>query len=546
MAGTRKRVKKDDKEKFAPRKFILTVGDDGAILVYMQGNKVLRRVYAPSASPQDRKVFEELFKVDNKSPVFLLMDVMDQSYVQQSLPPVSAFSIKKLINRRLERDFPAEDVKGAIPLGRSREGRKDWNFLFVSLANIPPASEWIDFVTGLPNPLKGIYLLPVESQDFVKKLFAVQAKGLDKKAGEWQLLVSHNKVGGFRQVVLRDGKLVFTRLAQPIGEAIPEVIAGNIEQEIQNTVEYLKRLGFRDDSELDLFIIVAEDIKNVVDVANIKTNTVHLLTPYEVSESLGIRNAALPQDHYGDIVLAANFGLQRKHQLKLTTRQSQQLDIFFSVSRLSRVAAAAMIPLAFLFFVYMGYDIYILHKDISFAERQQREAQAQLATAKQTSAALPHDMEKVNDVMEIYEILSAGSHSPLPMVADFGTAMHTDSLVKQFKWTATSYRPTKLTTPARPTEVLMQFDMEFYTGGNKDVDAFLATTEAFFERLQGKFEAFEVEYSKLPGTAENEVFETSFDEGLPQQQTQLEDIVPVQVSLRGPKQEDNRRGGRRR
>ena len=67
------------------------------------------------------------------APIVLVIDNMDQSYIQQSLPPVSSFSVQKLIKRRLERDFGKNDIKGAISLGRDTGGRKDWNFLMVAL-----------------------------------------------------------------------------------------------------------------------------------------------------------------------------------------------------------------------------------------------------------------------------------------------------------------------------------------------------------------------------------------------------------------------------
>jgi hypothetical protein len=45
-------------------------------------------------------------------------------------------------------------------------------------------------------------------------------------------------------VILKDGRIIFTRLTQPVGELMTDVIAGNIEQEMASTVEYMKRLSF--------------------------------------------------------------------------------------------------------------------------------------------------------------------------------------------------------------------------------------------------------------------------------------------------------------
>src|SRR5262249_17247692 len=145
-----------------------------------------------------------------KVPLYILADVLDQQYVRQSFPPVSSFSVGGLVKRRLERDFQAEDMKGSLPLGRDKEGRREWNYLLISLANTPLMQQWLALIVELPNEFRGVYLTPVEGQNYIpvlKKYMPEQAP-----AQPWQLLVSHNKISGFRQIVLRDGKLVFTRV----------------------------------------------------------------------------------------------------------------------------------------------------------------------------------------------------------------------------------------------------------------------------------------------------------------------------------------------
>ena len=182
-------------------KFVLFLGDEGAILVYLQGKKVLRRLFASSPEPANTRSLLEALSVDPKAPVTMLIDMMDQSFVRQTLPPVTQFSVSKLIKRRLDRDFAADDIKGAIILGREKGGRKDWNYMMVSLANTHLLNKWVELIAERPNPFGGIYLLPIEAELYTKTL--VEKLGL-KSNSEWQLLVSHNKVSGFRQVVLQE------------------------------------------------------------------------------------------------------------------------------------------------------------------------------------------------------------------------------------------------------------------------------------------------------------------------------------------------------
>ncbi|MBN8531142.1 MAG: hypothetical protein J0L97_04690 [Alphaproteobacteria bacterium] len=514
-------------DRFSSRKFILSVGDEGAILIYMQGARVLRRLYAPGPQPQDRKILEDQLRADPKAPITVLMDVMDQSYIQQSLPPVSSLGVGKLIQRRLERDFPPEDVKGAITLGRSKEGRKDWNFLFVSLANLPPASEWLEYVMGLPNRLAGIHMLPVESQAIIARFH--QKLHQKQKPPEWQILVSHNKVGGFRQVVVRDGKLVFTRLAQPIGESIPEVIAGNIEQEIQNTTEYLKRLGFKEDSQCTAYILVSEDIKQVIETGSMRATEVNIFTPYEAATMLGLSQAAQEQDHFGDVVLAAAFGSKGRPRLRMTTSALHKLDMMHDLASFAKMGAMALVPICLLTFTWQAYDLISVQSNIQFTQAKQVEAQGVLAQMEAKTKELPYDLDKITEVITLYETLSEKDARPLPLLAEFGTLITTrEMLLKSLEWEAP---PPAKDGPKAARSITAKFDVEFLDPST-DLEKLLTRVNTFRSKLQQAFSGYSITFDAIPGVVGgNETWEQNFSsDGKPQDLEISSDMI---FTLRG-------------
>jgi hypothetical protein len=287
---------KEKKKKSGSVSFVLMVGDEGGILVKLQGKVVVSRLFSASPDVGSLHKFEEELKSHPKAPIMLLFDMMDQTYVRQTLPPVSSFSLDGIITRKLNKDFAADDIKGYVILDREKTGRKDWNYLIVSISNNLILQKWLSFVVERNNPFRGIGLLPLEAQNFIQAYEKVFTKQIDKKrktsSYEWQILVSHNKVGGFRQVVLRNNRLIFTRMAQPFGESAPDVIAGNIEQEMINTLEYLKRLGLQDPNTISIVIMASEEIKNALDPKNIKAGAHHFMTPMQMSEVLNIPDAA--------------------------------------------------------------------------------------------------------------------------------------------------------------------------------------------------------------------------------------------------------------
>ena len=232
-----------NKGKSIKDQFVLSVGDEGAIFCYFADGKLNNKFYIDSPASPDIKLIEKLLDTYKSTPVYLLVDVIEQNYSQQVLPPVSSFGIRQQVSRRIKRDFQPNDFTNVFFLNRSKEGRKDWNFLFISLANSDPFAKWLEIVLNHENPFMGVYLLPLESTKLIED---IDNKILEAPSGEWELLVLHNKVGGFRIVAFKNGKLIFTRLAQNlIGDNIPEIIVGNMEQEISNTVEYLRRLTFK-------------------------------------------------------------------------------------------------------------------------------------------------------------------------------------------------------------------------------------------------------------------------------------------------------------
>jgi hypothetical protein len=122
------------------KRFILLIGDEGAILIFMQGAKVLRRLFAPSASPSHSEAICEIMKANPSVPITLLMDVIDQQYVPHTFPPVSALSVGGLVKRRLDRDFQPEDLKGRCKLAATKPAVRNGN---TYLSRLPKPRCWL-------------------------------------------------------------------------------------------------------------------------------------------------------------------------------------------------------------------------------------------------------------------------------------------------------------------------------------------------------------------------------------------------------------------
>jgi len=412
------------KNRAIKNKFVLNVGDEGAILTHYMGGKLSNRLYVDSPFSSDMNLMEKLLSTYPSHPVYLLVDVIEQNYSQQVLPPVSSLGVKKQVERRIKRDFQDSDFNNYISMGRSKEGRKDWNFLFVSLSNTEPFSKWLEFILMQDNPYKGTYLLPVEAQNLVKDL---NLAALEKFDGEWEVLVLHDKIGGFRIIAFQGGKVIFTRLIQQlVGDNIPEVVVGNLEQEVSNTIEYIKRIGFRSEADSKITIIAAGELLDKVDNKRLKFGRVDMYTPAQAATKLGIAHAVNEKDRYADVVCAAHFAAH-KPLLRFDSPHTKKLFLLQN----ARKAIYALGILGSVALIGIGVSDYLGSAEnrdkLSSLEMKRDAAQSSLAVMKEKDSALPQNVSLMLDVMDLHKSIDYENYALLSIISDV-----TSSLPEQY------------------------------------------------------------------------------------------------------------------
>jgi len=513
-------------------RFVLLVGDEGAVLVYVNQRRVLRRLFAPSAQPEHVKTIVELLQAHPKVPLRLLVDVVDQQYVRHVFPPVSALGIQKLVDRRLTREFPPEDLKGALQIGREATGKREWNYLLIGLANVPPLQTWLELVLELPNMLTGVHLAPVEAQQFYPSLAgAIPQRTFEGSRAAWKLLVSHNKVGGFRQVVLHKEKLVFTRLAQSIDDAVAAVVAGNIEQEILNSMEYLRRFDFNDSATLEIVVIASNEVKDALDLRRFNAAGAYVLTPLEVADLLDLEQAALSADCYGDVVLASHFATTRKPSLGLMSRYGRQIHKLYQARLAGRVAAgviAALIGVSLLSgLVHIVRDM----GAISTATEARQALQPELAKLKESIGTQDKDTSLKSAVIATMKAYETDRYTVMTFVEKLSSVLSPEVTVSTINWQRQKLDSGNSST-ASPVMVQVEFELK---GGFADRDQFAKAAVSFVEKVRAMFPEYTVTSAKLPDPESGVVgerTEVNFDTS--QQPILAEGQNRVSISFAGP------------
>lgn len=435
-AGPGKKAKKKTDVKVTKGRkahFSLFVGDDGAILVFMNGNTVVRRLFAPTAGPEHTSTMVELMGQHPKAPVRVVMDVIDQQYVRQTFPPVSPLSVGGLVERRMKRDFPAEDLTGSIRIGREATARKDWIYLLVALSNTANFQQWVELMMERPNRLLGVYLLPLECERFISLLSNAMPEQPAERA-PWQLLISHNKVSGFRIVVLRDGKLTFSRIGQAVGEAVPAVLAGNVEQEIQNTIEYIRRLGYAEGVGLEIYAILSAEVRDSIDPKRINASTLNLLSPYDVAEMLNLKQAALAADRFGDVVLAAALAIQSKQSMMLKPAYAKKLDQL-SMARMALRGVAGIVVLSLLYLsVTAVVGVFKARSNVKQLEASLQQGEPTLQLLRRQVEQLGVDMNSKSDIVIFFDAVKPAQYSPIDMLPEVAKLQRNNVQIESWDW----------------------------------------------------------------------------------------------------------------
>lgn len=497
-------------------KFVLSVGDEGAILTYFKGKKLEQRLFSTLDYEEGMQAFIKLLASNPKAPIHIILDIMDQTCVQQSLPAVSGLTINKLVKKRLERDFTPEDVKGALPLGREKTGRKDWIFMFVSAHLAPPFSIWVDFCLEQHNPIAGIYMLPVEAENFQKKLNYVSGTGNKGKARtDWQFLVLHNRVSGFRQVVFHKGRIVFSRLIGSSHTELPGVVAGTIEQEVLNSMEYLRRLSLPENTKMDIFICVSDDIKHSFEIKEIKGNQIFVFTPYEIAQKCGFTRVVQPKDQFGDIIFAANF-IERRPVLKLHSLITKRLAALNFINRTVRYVAYGVLPVMFLLASVRFWDIWDIKQDIAQAELRKAQTNQHWEQVQANARNYDENSTVVRDMVTLYKLLSGGAYSPLTTLAAFNSVKGNNVVVKNINWKV--MESSARGAASGRSVISMNMSIDYYNQG-QSLDNFFVSFDQFIKRLEDKFSDYNIEYSQLPDKVTV---------------GQISRVVPVEIRILGP------------
>lgn len=194
--------------------------------------------------------FSRFLGESKDTPIYLLVDLVEEDFQLVSLPHVVGGSRKPLIQRRLGQLYRDTPYRQATYQGRDEFGRKDDKMLFSALTNAGILKPWLSAIMQQKAPLTGIYSAALLSASLIKKLALT---------GHSLLLATHQS-NGLRQSLFQGGNLKFSRLT-PLADHSPDAVADTIMRETVNTQQFLasSRMLVRGET-LEVVILAQEEV----------------------------------------------------------------------------------------------------------------------------------------------------------------------------------------------------------------------------------------------------------------------------------------------
>ena len=164
-----------------------------------------------------------------RHPTYLLVDLIEEDFRQESTPHLIGGSRTALLQRKFEQFYRGTPFRQATLLQRQKTGRRDDDMLFSALTNPALITPWLNILLANQIPLVGIYSVPQISAPLVRD-----------HPSDYLLLISWEKSAGLRQTYFSGHRLQISRLT-PINADM--TFQDAVTRELPRTYQYLKSLS---------------------------------------------------------------------------------------------------------------------------------------------------------------------------------------------------------------------------------------------------------------------------------------------------------------
>lgn len=511
-------MKKNFPKFFNKQCFYLLIGDDGLLFLKIGEKNLEYREFINL--PTDDKMADiiNILSSHPNTPIMIYLDISEQNYQIQTFPPVGSLTIKNLVNKRLEKEGSSDDFKVALPFSKSKKNAYSSNYVF-GICQKSDIDKWLDALKSIPNLINSVYLLPVEYENVLSQInrHFQSASKIPQQLSEWQLLVVFNRVSGIRQTVFQNGRIIFTRVVSPGTDYSPDVLAGNIEQEIQSLYEYFQRSYMKNNKSLDVFIIVNSAIKKYLQRGDKIYKIFLVFNPSEILANLNLDYSDVAQDNFADttaILAAKNQNPVKK--FAFTIDLSSYYLIYFN-----RFMITFSILFCLYFLTYTFIDLYHIYDNTDKVDQltlENNNLKNKISQIEKSAGMTSQESDSLYKVMQIYKIMAGNNLSPFDILKKTLSVKNENISINDFTWLYIEKTdPQKSKTP--DNTINSTINLNYSNHSNSYENLFIAFDQ-FITDIKKVFGQYNIEYTRI-----NQ--QVTFDS--------FQNNIPISIKISGPK-----------
>ncbi len=346
-------------------------------------------------------------------PVYMLVDVVEEEFREESIPHVIGNDRRSLIRTRLNRLFRDPTYSYAVVQGRDTDGRRDDQVLFAALIRPDLLSPWIGQIAKRKIPLAGIYSLPIVSETLINRM---------PVDSDHALLVTLQSSGGLRQTFFHRKRIKLSRLAIMPPDETPghaSFVLGEVEK-IRRYLNSLRQIPH--DSPLDVYVLGSRNLlADITRQSPDSSSTRHHL--FELDAVAGMVGMKSPYStEYADPIFAHLLAKKRLPNQYAPVRQTRHNTMHRA--RIGLIAASVVLVVVSLLIsgtnVVEGVNA---TGDTVSAGQQTAFYDERYEIARERMPQIPAEPRDIKAAVEMAEKLSAFKTTPQAMAVTLSTGL---------------------------------------------------------------------------------------------------------------------------
>ena len=106
-----------------------------------------------------------------EKPSAMLIDVIEEEFVLDSIPKLGFRDRSALITRRCQHKFRRTPYRQSVFQGKAGRGSDEFNVLHSAVSNHELVDPWVQVILRHQTPLSGVYSVPLIAPQIFKRLF---------------------------------------------------------------------------------------------------------------------------------------------------------------------------------------------------------------------------------------------------------------------------------------------------------------------------------------------------------------------------------------